>query len=152
MLVIKSEVLDFRCHDFICVKIIKLIINSLQFFINYKHYYNKYEFFIFQHWSMGWFHQRYFSKRIQEHSVKPWPVQQTGGACLLPPVCKDRRGHRLPQRDGVCLQVYNHIQTSILGAQWSRQDVRKAYIDSFFIWGCGLNHHYNLNSKYLSLI
>ena len=66
---------------------------------------------------MGWFRERFFSKRIQKHPVEPRPVQQTRGASLLPPVREDRRGHRLPQRNGVRLQVCHHIQTSILSAQ-----------------------------------
>jgi hypothetical protein len=32
-------------------------------------------------------------------------------------VREDRRRHRLPQRNGVRLQVCHHIQTSILSAQ-----------------------------------
>ena len=74
---------------------------------------------------MGWFRKRYLSERVQEHPVEPGPVQQTRGAGLLPPVREDRRGHRVPQRDGVRLQVCHHLQTSLQGPQRPRQDVSK---------------------------
>ena len=46
---------------------------------------------------------------------------------------KDRRRHRLPQRDGMRLQMHDHIQASILSAQRFGQDVSEKLRPHSFI-------------------
>ena len=66
---------------------------------------------------MGLLHQCDLLERVQEHLGELRPVQPPRRPRLLPPMRQDRHRHCLPQRDGVRLQVHDHLQAGLPGAQ-----------------------------------